>query len=148
MDMQPYFTFLTDLAQTLDGLSALEQKKIQAIQNNDQALLDQYMKQEQAATMDLRGRERKRTQLLQQLGLESGSLRQLPDLCPSQYKSQASEIVQQVLRSYQVFSSAQQAARTLMESRLRNIQKELEHREETRQVSPSASSKPQSDFRV
>ena len=148
MDMQLYFDFLTELCRTLDGLTALEQKKIQAIQEGNLELLDQYMKQEQAATMDLRGRERKRTQMLQQLGLASTSLRQLPDLCPPQHKKQASQIVQQVLRSYEVLSSAQGAARTLMESRLRNIQKELEHREETHQVSPSASSKPQSDFRV
>ena len=147
MDVQEYLTFLTQLCKTLDGLHALEQKKLQAIQNNDLALLDQYMKQEQAATLELRGRERKRTALLQQLGLEDSALRQLPDLCPAENRSQAREVVQQVLRSYQVLSSAQQACRTLMESRLRGIENELVRRTRVPQNSPSPSTNPH-DFRV
>ena len=146
MEMQAYLSFLSDLRQALDSLAALEQKKIQAVQAGDLEALDECMKKEQVATLDLRGREQKRADLLKQLGLEQVSLRDLPSRCPPQYKGQATEISQQVLRSYQVLSSAQQAARTLMESNLRHIQKELDRRQESKQT--PAPKKSQTDFRV
>lgn len=146
MEMQAYLSFLSDLRQALDSLAALEQKKIQAVQAGDLEALDECMKKEQVATLDLRGREQKRADLLKQLGLEQVSLRDLPSRCPPQYKGQATEISQQVLRSYQVLSSAQQAARTLMESNLRHIQKELDRRQEAKQA--PTPKKSQTDFRV
>lgn len=146
MDMQAYFSFLSQLRQALDSLTALEQEKIQAVQAGDLEALDACMKREQVATLDLRGRERKRTELLRQLGLEQVSLRELPDHCSPQDRGQAAELSEQVLRSYQVLSSAQQAARTLMESNLRRIQQELDRRQQTPEA--PASTKSQTDFRV
>lgn len=147
MDMQAYFSFLRELRQALDSMAKVEQKKLQAIQKGDLEALEQCMKQEQVASLDLRGREQKRTALLKELGLEKVPLRQLADHCPAEYKGQAREISQQVLRSYEVLSSAQQAARTLMESDLRKIQRVLERREADRQQS-AAPGKTQTDFRV
>lgn len=146
MDMQAYFSFLSQLRQALDSLTALEQEKIQAVQAGDLEALDACMKREQVATLDLRGRERKRTELLRQLGLEQVSLRDLPNHCAPQDRGQAAELSEQVLRSYQVLSSAQQAARTLMESNLRHIQQELDRQQQAPEA--SASKKSQTDFRV
>ena len=145
MDIQPYLTFLSDLRQSLDALSALEQRKIAAVQAGNLDELEQCMKQEQAAALELRGREQKRAALLRELGLEQVPLRELPNQCPPQFRGHASEVVEQVRRSYQVLSSAQTAARTLMESDLRHIQQELERREAAH---PSAPQKPQTDFRA
>ena len=52
---------------------------------------------------------------------------------------------QQVLRSYQVLSSAQQTARTLMESHLHRIEQELEQWEAEH---PSAPRTTAADFRA
>ena len=82
MDMQSYLVFLSELQQALDALSALEQRKIAAVRAGNLDELDQCMKQEQAAALDLRGREQKRTALMKELGLEQVSLRALPDHCP------------------------------------------------------------------
>lgn len=146
MEMQAYFSFLSELRQTLDSLAALEQEKIQAIQAGNLDALNECMKREQVATLDLRGRERKRTELLRQLGLEQVPLRELPAHCPPQDRGQAAQLSEQVLRSYQVLSSARQAARTLMESNLRHIQQELDRRQQAQEA--PASKKPQTDFRV
>ena len=148
MEFETYFSFLLELCQALDSLSALEQKKIQAIQAGDLAALDECMKKEQVASLDLRGREQKRTALLKQLGLEKVPLRALPSHCPPQYKDRAAEITEKVLRSYQVLSSAQQAARTLMESNLRHIQKELAQREKTSAQRADSHKHTQTDFRA
>lgn len=146
--MQSYLVFLSELCRALDTLTGLEQRKITAVRAGDLEELDRCMKQEQAAALDLRGREQKRTQLCRQLGLEQIPLRELPGHCPPELKQQAAEITQQLTRSYQVLSSARTAARTLMESNLRHIERELERRENTpHQQSPSHQG-TQTDLRV
>lgn len=146
MEFQDYLTFLQGICEELDTLSEVEQRKIAAIQAGDLETLEACMKQEQAAALSLRGREQHRQKMLQALGLEQVSLRDLPQHCPPEDKARTAEISQQVLRSYQVLSSAQTAARTLMESNLRHIQKELDRRQETNQA--PATPKSQTDFRV
>lgn len=147
MEFQKYLSFLTDLQKCLDSLTTLEQRKISAIQSMDFDALDQCIKQEQAAALDLRGREQKRAELLAQLELSGVSLRDLPEHCPAEYRGQAREVTQSVLSSYEVLASAQTASRTLMESNLRHIQHELDHRREPRRES-SATRTAQTDLRV
>lgn len=148
MEFHDYLTFLQELGQELDALRGVEQQKIAAIQAGNLEALDACMKQEQAAALSLRGREQHRQKMLQALGLDGISLADLPHRCPPQDKEQATEITQQILRSYQVLSSAQQTARTLMESNLRRIQRELDRREEAQPAPSPASRKTATDFRV
>ncbi len=147
MEIQKYLSFLSDLQKCLDSLTALENRKIKAVQTADFDELDRCIKLEQAAALDLRGREQKRAELLKQLGLPDVSLRELPSRCPVESRGQVSAVTEEVLRSYQVLASAQTAARTLMESNLRHIQQELDRREEKRQATPAPHS-TQTDFRV
>lgn len=147
MDVETYLSFLTQLRQTLDRLTQLEKRKIAAVQSGNLEELEQCMKQEQAASLALRGEEKKRADLLQQLGLSQGSIRDLANHCPAPYKQQANETVQQVLSSYRILTSTQQAARTLMESNLRYIQQRLDLPDKTHRKAPAPSSS-QTDFRV
>ena len=146
MEFQQYLSFLQELCRELDALNGVQNRKIAAIQAGDLETVEACMKQEQAAALSLRGRERRRQELLRALGLEQVSLRDLPQHCPPQDRAQTADLVQQVLRSYQVLSSAQQASRTLMESKLRHIQQELDRREATQPV--PADGKAQTDFRA
>ena len=142
MEFDDYLTFLEQLCQELDALSGVEQQKISAVRSGDLGALDACMKQEQAAALSLRGREQHRKAMLRDLGLEHVSLADLPRHCPPQEQERTAAISQQVLRSYQVLSSAQQTARTLMESR---IERELEQREAEH---PSAPRTAAADFRA
>lgn len=126
MEFKDYLTFLQKLHQELTELSAVEQKKITAVQAGDLDTLDVCMKQEQAATMSLRGQEQRRNQLLKQLGLEQIPLRELPRHAPAALRSETQQTVEQLMRTYQVLASAQGAARTLMESDLHKIERQLE----------------------
>lgn len=148
MDFHDYLTFLQELHQELDTLSGVEQRKITAIQTGDLEALEACMKQEQAAALSLRGREQHRQEMLRALRLEEISLRDLPNHCPPQDRVQTTQITEQVLRSYQVLSSSQQAARTLMESNMRHIQQELDRREEARETSSAPTRKTTTDFRA
>lgn len=148
MEFHDYLTFLQELRQELDTLSGVEQRKIAAIQAGDLDALDACMKQEQAATLSLRGREQHRGKMLRALGLEGVALGELSRRCPPQDRAQTAEVTQQVLSSYRVLSSAQQAARTLMESNLRRIQQELDRREADRQYPVTDARKATTDFRA
>ena len=145
MEFDDYLTFLEQLCQELDALSGVEQQKISAVRSGDLGALDACMKQEQAAALSLRGREQHRKAMLRDLGLEHVSLADLPRHCPPQEQERTAAISQQGLRSYQVLSSAQQTARTLMESRLHRIERELEQREAEH---PSAPRTAAADFRA
>ena len=131
MEFHDYLAFLEQLCQELDALSGVEQQKISAVRSGDLGALDACMKQEQAAALSLRGREQHR--------------KAMPRHCPPQEQERTAAISQQVLRSYQVLSSAQQTARTLMESRLHRIERELEQREAEH---PSAPRTAAADFRA
>lgn len=145
MEFHDYQAFLEQLRQELDTLSAVEQQKIAAVRSGDLAALDACMKQEQAAALSLRGREQHRKAMLRDLGLEHVSLAELSRHCPPQDRERTAALSQQVLRSYQVLSSAQQTARTLMESRLHRIEQELEQWEAGH---PSAPRTAAADFRA
>ena len=67
-----------------------------------------------------------------------------PDACDPEDVEMLQDMVLAAVND--ALSSAQEAARTLMESNLRHIQKELDRREEARQAAPQK--KPQTDFRV
>lgn len=144
MEFHDYLAFLEQLCQELDALSGVEQQKISAVRSGDLGTLDACMKQEQAAALSLRGREQHRKAMLRDLGLEHVSLADLPRHCPPQEQERTAAISQQVLRSYQVLSSAQQTARTLMESRLHRIERELEQREAKHPSAPRTAA----DFRA
>lgn len=148
MEFHDYLTFLQELRQELDTLSGVEQRKIAAIQAGDLDALDACMKQEQAAALSLRGREQHRNEILQALGLKGVALQELSRHCPPQDREQTAEITRQVLSSYRVLSSAQVAARTLMESNLRRIQQELDRQKAVHQSPSPAAQKTTTDFRA
>lgn len=125
MNFEQYLTFLKELQKELDDLTAVQQQKIAAIQGADLDILNECMKQEQATTLSLRGLERKRDSMLSALGLSGVLLRDLPRRCPAAYQAQTTSVVESLQHSYQVLSSAQTAARTLMETQLHLIKKEL-----------------------
>lgn len=148
MEMQAYLSFLDELGRKLNELAQLEQKKLTAVRAGDLDTVQQYMKREQAAALDLRGREQKRKELLRQMGLEQFSLRELPAHCPPEHRAKVQEVTQRVLNSYRELSSAQGAARTLMEANLRHIEKELEQRQKTQPVQAVPHHGGPTDFRA
>lgn len=147
MKIQPYLSFLEELGRKLEELAQLEQRKLDAVRAGDLETLEQYMKREQAAALDLRGREQRRKALLRDLGLEDVSLRDLPAHCPPDCREQVQEATRRVMNSYREFTSAQTAARTLMEANLRHIQGELDQRQQAQQAQPAHQS-GQTDFRA
>ena len=148
MEFQEYLHFLESLRQELEALTAIERKKIEAIRTGDLDALNECMKQEQAASLSLRGHEQRRTELLRALGLEQVPLRELSRHAPAELKGEAAQTAERMMRTYQVLSSAQSSARTLMEKDLHQIEKQLERQAQQGKVPPAAQPSQKTDFRA
>ena len=121
-----YFSMLDHLSRQLEELEQLQYKKIQAVQEHDLDVLNDCMKQEQAASLALRGLEQKRESLGRQAGLEKVSLRKVPENMPLEERAAAQQKVERLLHLWERSRSAQQAARTVVESDLRRVNRQLE----------------------
>ena len=121
-----YFSVLDTLAHQLEELEQLQHKKIQAVRDHDLEVLNDCMKQEQAASLALRGLEQKRESLSRKLGLEKAPLSKVPEILPPEERVLAQQKVEQLLRLWERSRSAQQAARTVVEGDLRRVNKQLE----------------------
>ena len=125
-EFRDYLTFLESLQKELEKLNGIEQRKIAAVRAGDLETLDACMKQEQAASLSLRGQEQRREALLTELGMQGVSLRELAEHAPQTLRAETAQKVEALLRTYQVLSSSQSAARTMMEANLHRIEKQLD----------------------
>ena len=123
-----YLHFLSGLCQLFAQLTAIEEKKAEAVRQRDLDALNECMKQEQAVSLSLRGHEQRRREILQDLGLQNIPMREVPRHCPPEQRQAVSDAVEQVLRAHQVLSSAQASARMLLENQLHLTEKELQRR--------------------
>ena len=100
---------LTDsLSRQLEELEQLQHKKIQAVRDHDLEVLNDCMKQEQAASLALRGLEQKRESLSRKLGLEKAPLSKVPEILPPEERALAQQKVEQLLRLWERSRSARQ----------------------------------------
>ena len=146
-EFRDYLTFLESLQKELEKINGIEQRKIAAVRSGDLQALDACMKQEQAASLSLRGQEQRREALLKELGMQGVPLRELAEHAPQTLRAETTQKVEALLRTYQVLSSSQSAARTMMETSLRRLEKQLDQQEtpveKTSDVRPG-----QTDFRA
>lgn len=119
---------LEDLHKALRKLIPLQQEKIAAVRAHDLDALNECMKQEQAASLALRGLEQKRSALLEALGLSDVSLGQLAQRCPAEFQAAVREGAETLRRDGEELRAAQKAARTVVEKDLRRVNEELERR--------------------
>ena len=120
--------FFTQLGQELDRLAQLQKRKIGAVRAHDLEALNDCMKQEQAVSLALRGLEQRRGQLLEELGLAGVPLLELDRHCPPEHRSAVARATEGLRRQYALLRSAQEAARTVVETDLRAVNRELERR--------------------
>ncbi len=73
--MEAYLDFLTELGALFTQLSDLEREKMTAVQAGDLDGLNGCIRREQALGLSLRGVDRKRETMLEELGLTGVSLR-------------------------------------------------------------------------
>lgn len=143
---QEYLTLLEGLCGTLDRLTEIARKKIDATRQSDLMALNECMKQEQVVTLSLKTIEKKRQGLLSAMQLENVPLNRLWEHYPEELRPRCREVTESLRSRYQLYESAANAARTLMERALRDIEKMMPPDEST----PPGETPPQvrTDFRA
>ena len=91
--MEAYLDFLTELGALFTQLTDLEREKMSAAQAGDLDRLNSCICREQAMSLSLRGMDRRRETMLEELGMTGDDLRQLPERCPPQLQARAKAVV-------------------------------------------------------
>lgn len=125
--LNEYLNFLDRLRDELEKLSELARKKTTAVRSNDLTALDDILKQEQAASLAFRGLEQKQNSLMNAVGLNGIPLSALADNYPPKMRLQAKQTVENLKTQYQVYRSCAEVARTTLECNLHEIEKVLNH---------------------
>ena len=121
-----YFGILRDLGGVIDRLTPLALQKAEVVRASDLTALDEVMKQEQALSLNLRGLELKRQKLASQLGLDGMPLSALPEHCPPELTDEARKTAAALRKSYEIYRSYANMARSTLELNLHQIDKVLE----------------------
>lgn len=124
--MEAYLDFLTELGALFTQLTDLEREKMTAVQAGDLDQLNSCIRREQALSLSLRGMDRKRETMLEELGMTGVNLRQLPDRCPPQLQARAQAVTEDLRRRYEVLNSSRESARTMLECNLHKLERQLE----------------------
>lgn len=127
MDAQygEYLELLEELGKTLDQLSKVTKNKISAVRSDDLMALNECIKQEQALSLSLKSVERKRGEMLSNMKLADVPISGLTERFPASLRRQAKEVTESVKAKYDRYVSASEAARTVLECALHQIEKML-----------------------
>lgn len=120
-----YLDLLRDLGASLDQLSQLAQEKIASVQDDDLTALDEVLKQEQAMSLNLRGLEQRRLKLVDQLNLDGVPLDHLSGHYPQELQPHARHTTEALRRSYELYRSYADAARSTLELNLHELDKAI-----------------------
>lgn len=123
---QAYLQLLENLSGVLERLSNLARQKADVVRRDNLTALNEVLKQEQAATLNLRGLEQKRMKLLAELGMEKVPLSGLADRFPAELRTQAKQTVETLRRNYEIYHSAAEVARNTLECNLHEVEKVIE----------------------
>lgn len=120
---ESYFDFLRRLSGTIEELTGLAQRKTQAVLRDDLEQVNECMKKEQALSMTLRSMDKKRDELLDELGLGGVPLSGLAERCPEELRRQARETATKLRTQYDLYRGAAEVSRTTLECNLHQIEK-------------------------
>ena len=118
---EAYIAFLGQLSDTLDGLTAIEKEKTDAVRRDDLNALNECMKREQAQSLTLRSMDQKRIKLLKELGLENVALADFAARCPEELRMEARAAAEKLRGSYAIYRSTADLSRHTLERSLREI---------------------------
>ncbi len=121
-----YLDLLEALREKLAQLTDLARVKAAIAKNDDLLALDELLKQEQAITLSFRGLDQKREKLLGELGAGDLPLSSLPECYPAAMQAEARQTVAALQEQYRLYRKEADAARTILEGNLHEIEKILE----------------------
>lgn len=117
-----YLDLLDTMRESVEELSRLAERKIEAVSNDDLMALDEVLKREQALTLSFRGLEQSKEKLLSQMGMKEVPLNQLPARYPLELRESARQAVSALQTEYQTYRDHASAAREKLEQNLYEVE--------------------------
>lgn len=130
-------TLFNNFASLFDQLSALQKEKSEAVRQDDLQKVDHCMQQEQALVLQLRGMQRQKDSLHKALGLSGVPLRKISEHLSPADRALLSPSISRFQTAYQIYQSAAAASRALLESTLKEIDRQLSHMKKPASISPN-----------
>lgn len=118
-----YLSVLDQLSKVLGQLADLNQKKAETVRQQNLAVLEDCMKQEQVFSLQLRSIDQKREKLLTELGLHGVPLSGLEAHSPEKFRMQTRKTVENLRSQYGLYQSAAEVARARLERNLHQIER-------------------------
>lgn len=115
-----------EIIEFLEKLAEVQQKKLNAVHDNDLVVLDECMKQEQAAVMKSKSLDRKREALLSELGFSGLSYKQILENISEEKKAVAEPLFQKLRGAVLNFNELNNQIKISIEVNLHSISNTLD----------------------
>lgn len=123
--MERFIKVIKELIALFEESLPLEQEKLQAVQKDDIAAVEDCMKREQAVVLKLRGLEQKREKVQQEVGWEGKTFREIIQLVPQENRQEFQQLFDQLTTSVAIFQDANKNAMDTISIHLRGIEKAI-----------------------
>lgn len=136
--MQSYMQLLKTMIQDFERMIVTENQKIQAIREGDLGRIDICMREEQAHILQLRGFEKKRIAIQEEMGLKDLTLREITQQAPEAYRQEMSDLSAQLQDSVKRFKAVNESANEMLRADLRFIERLSENSHQANSAAESA----------
>lgn len=109
-----------------EELTATEQAKLEAARIHDIPALEECMKKEQADTLTLRGFDKKRLKMQEELSLHDLSFSQIIPLLPEEYRHDYTQVFNHLKDAYTKYKTVSDCAKEMIEINLYRVGATLE----------------------
>lgn len=120
--LEDFVNIITELADLSESIAYVEESKAEAASQKRHELLDDYIQEEQAMILKLRGLEQHRIHLMKELGWESLTFRQILDQLPFEQALQLSPFFDDLDQQVNRLQQARNAAEQIIKVRIHELQ--------------------------
>lgn len=118
-------------------LTVTQQTKLEAAQQYNTEALNECMKKEQAATLALRGYDKKRQKLQDELGFHDMTFQQIIPLLPQDQQYEFSSAFEQLNNSYSFYKETADCAKELIEINIHRLSIAVENLHKETNTAPA-----------
>ena len=120
--IEDFVNIIRDLADLSEDIAQIEELKATAASNRQHELLDDYIQEEQAQILKLRGLEQHRIRLAKELGWDSLTFHQILEQASSEQADQLEPFFDDLSQQVERLQQARQAAEQIIKVRLHELQ--------------------------
>jgi len=133
-----FFKLVAELTGLLKILKVIEENKLSAITEKSLTKLDACINDEQVQIMKLRGLEKKREQLQNELGFGNLTFRQIIENLQGDEKKEAKELFYSLQKATDDFKTINKSVKTALEVNLYSIDSALKNTDLSKQIKAAA----------